>query len=165
MSNPTDPVRPVEPWRLVLTEGELVEVRPAPTPDTKPQIVLTLPPWRASDLSVTLDRYNRLAAIFAESSDIMTEESLARALGDARAAATGPSDAVRPASKVGPAERGQAMVVLQQARSDLSHDKLVAIIDAAAWWLDNQQDYKATDLLEALVPAETGAEVYMILIG
>jgi hypothetical protein len=164
MSNPTDPDSPAEPWRLTLTEGDLLEVRPAPAPGTAPQVVLTLPPWRATDLSATLDRYNRIAAIFAESSDIMTEESLARALGDARAAATGRSDGVRAASKVGPAERGRAMVVLQRARPELSHDKLVAIVDAVSWWLDNQQDYKATDLLQALVPDEVSGEVYLTLL-
>lgn len=164
MSNSTDADPPAEPWRLTLTEGDLLEVRPAPTPDTAPQIVLTLPPWRAWDLSTALDRYNRLAAIFTEASDISTEDSLARALGDARAAAIGRTNDPRPTSKVGPTERGRAMVILQRTRPELTHDKLVAIIDATAWWLDNQQDYKATDLLDALVPTEVSGEVYMTLL-
>lgn len=161
----TDPIRvhPPQPWRLILSEGDLLEMRPAP--GTEPQIVLTLPPWRARDLSTVLDRYNRLAAIFAEASDISTEESLARALNDAGAAAVGPPKTHPPASKVGPTERGEAMVILQQARPELDHDKLIAIVDAVAWWLDNNEDYKAADLIGAVVPDEVSGHVYQLLIG
>jgi hypothetical protein len=70
MSDPTEPDPPAEPWRLVLTEGDLLEVQPAPAPGTPPQIILTLPPWRATDLGATLDRYNLLTAIFAEPIDV-----------------------------------------------------------------------------------------------
>ena len=166
MTDPTHARDPhPEPWRLVLTEGDLIEVRPAPAPGTAPQIVLTLPPWRAWDISTTLHRYNRLAAIFAETSDISTEDSLARGLADARAAAVGPPETPSPTNKVGPVERGDAMVILQQARPELSHDKLTAIVDAVAWWLDNGEDYKASDLLEALVPTEVGGQAYLALVG
>jgi hypothetical protein len=132
MTDPThhDQFRP--PWRLALEDGDQLELRPPAEPDGQPDILLTLPPSRAWDLSTVLDRYNRLAAIFSEASDISTEESLARGLNDARAAATGRPDPTAAASKVGPAERGRAMVVLQRARPELSHGKLVAIIDATA---------------------------------
>lgn len=149
----------------MLTEGDLIEVRPSPAPGTAPQIVLTLPPWRAWDLSTVLSRYNRIAAIFEESSDTMTEESLARALTDARAAAVGPPEAVPPVSKVGPAERGGAMVVLQRGRPELNHDQLVAVVDAAAWWLDTGEYNKASDLLEASAPDEVAAHALQVLIG
>lgn len=162
----TNPIHdPPEPWRLRLTEGELLEVRPAPTAGTQPQIVVVLPPWRAWDLSTTLHRYNRIAAIFEESSDTMTEESLARALNDARAAAVGPPESLPPASKVSPAERGEAMVILQRGRPELDHEQLVAVVDAAAWWLDTDEYNRASDLLQASAPDEVAAHALRVLIG
>lgn len=154
MTDPTHEDRPdPPPWRLTLDEGDRLELRPsAEGAAPEQQIVLTLPHWRAYDLSTVLHRYNRIAEIFAESSDNMTEESLARGLRDARAAAVGRPDTAAPAARVGEAERGWAMVSLQANRPELTHDKIVAIIDATAWWLDNREDYKAIDLLEVVAP-------------
>ena len=56
------------------------------------------------------------------------------------------------------------MAVLQEARPELSHSKLVAIIDAAAWWLDDGMDLMAMDLLSA-VDESVGAALYFTLLG
>jgi hypothetical protein len=162
----TNPIHdPPEPWRLVLTEGELLEVRPALRTDTKPQVVLTLPPWRALDIATTLGRYNRVAAIFADSRDPMTEESLVRALSDAHAVALGPFEPLPSATKVTSEQRGSAMVVLQRGRPELSHDQLVAVVDAAAWLLDTHEYDKASDLLRVSASDEAAMHALQILEG
>jgi hypothetical protein len=166
MTDPTHAAPESSPWRLTLEHGDRLEVRPPAQTDggsSEPQIVLTLRPYRATELGVVLDRYNRLAGIFAESSDIWTEDSLARGLRDAPAAISDQATSQHP-SKVGTAERGRAMVILQQARPELTHDQLVAVVDATAWWLDSDEDYKATDLLDSVAGAEVSSEVYMTLL-
>jgi hypothetical protein len=56
------------------------------------------------------------------------------------------------------------MAVLQEARPELSHSRLVAIIDAAAWWLNEDMDYMALDLLNT-VEESVGTTVYFTLLG
>src|SRR3954452_4199266 len=144
MTDPTD-VTSSEHWRLRLNDGDTLEIQPARAGegDGQPEIVLTMPAWRAHDLATVLDRYGRIARIFQERSDVWTEDSLVRGLRDAAAAVNGPST-VRPQrpSRVGDAERGRAMVHLQNARPELTHDQMTAVVDAAAWWFDNGQDDK-----------------------
>lgn len=167
MTDPTNhPAPEPPPWRLTLENGDRLEV--APPEDiggakSEPRVVLTLRPYRAMELGRVRDRYNRLASIFAETSDIWTEESLSRGLRDAPAAMGGEAAAQPSPSTVGAAERGRAMVALQQARPELTHDQLVAVVDATAWWLDSDEDYKARDLLES-VASKAGTEVYMTLL-
>jgi hypothetical protein len=165
MTDPTeDAVPEPPPWRLTLEHGDRLEVLPPAEPDRpEAQVVLTLRPYRATELGIVLDRYNRLAGIFAESSDIWTEESLSRGLRDAPAAA-GRKAATSSPSKVGATERGRAMVLLQRARPELTHDQVVAVVDATAWWLDNDEDYKATDLLDSVISTEVSRDVYMALL-
>jgi hypothetical protein len=168
MTDPTHgPAAQQPPWQLTLEHGDQLEVRPPTDTDggpSEPQVVLTLRPYRATELGVVLDRYNRLAGIFAESSDIWTEDSLARGLRDAPAVVGGQASREASPSKVGAAQRGRAMVVLQQGRPELTHDQLVAVVDATAWWLDSDEDYKATDLLESVASTEISSEVYMTLL-
>lgn len=114
-----------------------------------------------------LDRYGRIARIFQEPSDVWTEDSLVRGLRDAAAAVNGPST-VRPQtpSRVGDAERGRAMVHLQNARPELTHAQMAAVVDAAAWWFDNGEDDKVVDLVDAVATDERlGSEVYVALLG
>lgn len=127
--------------------------------------MLTRRPYRAAELGTVLDRYNRLAGIFAESSDIWTEESLARGLRDAPAATEAGTGVRTSSSKVGAAERGRAMVILQQARPELTHAQLVSVVDAAAWWLDKDEDYKATDLLDSVASTDVSGDVYATLLA
>ena len=168
MTDPTD-VTSSEHWRLRLDDGDLLEIQPARTGegDGKPEIVLTLPAWRAHDLATVLDRYGRIARIFQEHSDVWTEDSLVRGLRDAAAAVNGPST-VRPQrpSRVGDSERGRAMVRLQDARPELTHDQTAAVVDAAAWWLDNGDDDKVASLVEAVViDARLGRDLFAALLG
>jgi hypothetical protein len=165
VTDPTHDAAPnPQPWQLTLEHGDRLEVLP-PAPDRpEAQVVLTLRPYRATELGIVLDRYNRLAGIFAESSDIWTEDSLSRGLRDAPAAASGKSTTQPSPSKVGAAERGRAMVLLQQARPELTHDQLVAVVDATAWWLDSDEDYKANDLLDSVASTEVSRDVYMTLL-
>ena len=169
MTDPTD-VTSSARWRLRLSDGDTIELRPAPESgdgQRQSEIVLTMPAWRANDLATVLDRYARIARIFQESSDVWTEDSLVHGLRDASAAATGTSGAApgEPA-RVGAVERGRAMVQLQQARPDLTHDQLVAVVDAAAWWFDNGEDYKVTDLLDSVLPDDgASGAVYLTLLG
>lgn len=167
MTDPTHAEPPDPPWKLTLENGDRLEVRPPAEiggGKAEPQVVLTLRPYRAVELGLVLDRYNRLAAIFAESSDIWTEESLSRGLRDAPAAIRGDVTPQPSPSKVGVAERGMAMVMLQEARPELTHDQLVAVVDATAWWLDSDEDYKARDLLDS-VASDVGTEIYMKLLA
>ncbi len=147
--------------------GDSLEVQPARASgegDGKPEIMLTMPAWRAHDLATVLDRYGRIARIFQERSDVWTEDSLVR---DAAAAVNGPST-VRPQrpSRVGDAERGRAMVHLQNARPELTHAQMAAVVDAAAWWFDNGEDDKVVNLLDAVATDERlGGDVYEALLG
>jgi hypothetical protein len=166
VTDPTeDAVLQPPPWRLMLEHGDRLEVLPPAAGRPEAQVVLTLRPYRATELGIVLDRYNRLAGIFAESSDIWTEDSLSRGLRDAPAATSADAATQPSPSKVGPAERGRAMVLLQQARPELTHDQLVAVVDATAWWLDSDEDYKATDLLDSVASTEVSSGVYMTLLN
>jgi hypothetical protein len=74
MPDPSD----TTPWQLHLDHGDHLTVHPNEAGD--PEVVLTLSAWRAHDLATTLDRFNRLAAIFDETTGISTEPGLAQAL-------------------------------------------------------------------------------------
>jgi hypothetical protein len=158
------------PWRLVLEEGEQLEVRTADSIPTsqasRSAVVLSMPAWRAADLARVMDAYSRISAIFAETSEVSgTESSLARALSDAAAAATGADDppTAEPA-RVGHRGRLKAMAMLQKARPELSHGKLIAIVDAAARWLDDDMDHMAMDLLNT-IDDDQGMALYFTLLG
>ena len=166
MTDPThDQVQDRPPWRLVLDEGERLEVRSVqPDAGNSPVVTLVLPAWRAADLGHVLDAYTRLSAIIDGVRQVSAvESSLARALADASAVARG-TEVAGTRSKIVTGDRLKAMAVLQDARPELSHSKLVAIIDAAAWWLDNGMDLMAMDLLST-VDENVGAALYFTLLG
>ena len=170
MTDPTHADRQDQaPWRLALDEGERLEVRlAAGSPERltgQPEVVLAMPAWRAADLGRVMDAYTRIAAIFTEASQVNgVEASLARALGDAAAAARGEDKASRTDSKVEARHRLRAMAVLQEARPELSHSKLISIIDAAAWWLHQGLDDMALELLTT-VEETVGTTVCLTLLG
>ncbi len=60
--------------------------------------------------------------------------------------------------------RLRAMELLQTSRSELSHSTLLAVVDSAVRWLDENMDHQAMDLLSA-VDDEVGTAVYFTLIG
>jgi hypothetical protein len=56
------------------------------------------------------------------------------------------------------------MAMLQKARPELSHGKLIAIVDAAARWLDDDMDHMAMDLLNT-IDGDLGMALYFTLLG
>jgi hypothetical protein len=60
--------------------------------------------------------------------------------------------------------RLRAMAVLQEQRPWLSHTALIGVVDAAARWLDEQQDDLARGLLEAAGGDGAGAHAWLILL-
>lgn len=162
------------PWRLRLDEGDRLELEPltGPVDDEEgdeaeaPDVVLRLRPWRAHDLSGVLERYNRMVSIFDGAGEgIWREESLARGLRDARGAATRrPAAPADGPTRVGEAQRGTAMVLLQAARPELDHDQLAAVVDAAAWWLEKGEDLAATSLVSAVTDRATAGHVHTTLV-
>jgi hypothetical protein len=168
VSNPTE-THPREPagWRLVLDEGEQLDVRlvPSAEPSGQAAVEVRMSAMRADDLSRVLTGYSRVVAIMSETSEVSsTEESLARGLRDAAAVARGTRVEPAPPTRIGSAARLKAMAVLQQARPDLSHSKLMAVVDAAAWWLTDDEDGMALDLLDA-VTSDAGSTAYFTLLG
>jgi hypothetical protein len=60
-------------WRLVLDEGERLEVRltdSAPAKPGEPDVALFMPAWRAADLGRVMETYSRIVAIVAEASQV-----------------------------------------------------------------------------------------------
>jgi hypothetical protein len=68
-------------------------------------------------------------------------------------------------SKVTSKARLRAMAVLQAQRPWLSHTALIGVVDAAARWVDEQQDDLARGLLEVAGGEETGAYAWLILLN
>lgn len=165
MTNPIehDQQDPIE-WRLVLDNRERLKARPATSPED-PAVTLSMSPARAADLADVLDGYTRMAAVFDAVSQVSsTEEDLARALRDMAAAAKVTEPEMATGTKVTDGNRLRALEILQTARAELSHSSLLAIIDSAVRWLDEDMDYQAMDLLSA-VDDEVGTAVYFTLIG
>jgi hypothetical protein len=162
-SHSPDPAR----WQLVLDEGEQLDVRlvPSSEPSGRADVEVRMSAMRADDLSRVLSGYSRIVAIMTEMSEVSsTENSLARGLHDAAAVARGTRSQPEPPTRVGSAERLKAMAVLQQARPELSHSKLMAVVDAAAWWLTDDEDDMAAELLDA-VASEAASTAYFALLG
>ena len=152
-------------WQLVLDNSERLEARSAANAED-PAVTVSMTPARAFDLSLVLRGYTRLAAVFEEVSQVSSsEDSLSRALLDAaRAARVTTAPAAATSTKVTDGNRLRAMELLQGSRSELSHSTLLAVVDSAVRWLDEDMDYNAMDLLSA-VDDEVGTAVYFTLIG
>lgn len=151
-------------WRLVLDSKERLEARRA-TSHEDHAVTLSMSPARAADLGDVLRGYTRMAAVFEEVHQVSgTEENLARALHDASAAARGTPPQPGISTKVTDGNRLRAMEILQTSRSELSHSTLLAVVDSAVRWLDEDLEYQAMDLLSA-VDDEVGTAMYFTLIG
>lgn len=167
MAEPTEDVRPAR-LRLVLDDGEVLELPLAPKAETGgSRVVLRLPATRAYDLSRVLDSYTAMVEMAAQASEVSgTEATLARALRDAAAAAGQRHGSPSAAGTVGEPARLQAMAELQAARPDLSHGSLIAVVDAAAAWVAQREDYHAAALLDAVAGEDgAGSQAYLTLIG
>ena len=95
-----------------------------------------------------------------------TEESLSRGLYDAAELLTlGAGRESVPLGKVTSGRRLRAMAVLQEHRPDLDHGQLIAVVDVAAMWTDEDEDYLVTDLLRAIGGDEVAGAAYLALTG
>ena len=153
--------------RLMLDSGETLTVRPAGGPDgDRSEVALRLSAARAYDLSLVLDAYTKMVELLAQASEVSsTEDSLARALRDAAAAAGQRIRGQGGPARVATVARLRAMTELQAARADLDHSSVAAVVDAAALWLDRNEDYNAAVLMEAVAGDGAGSQAYLTLIG
>jgi hypothetical protein len=146
---------------LVLDEGERLDVRIGGD-----EVILRLPASRAHDLSFVLETYSRFGDLASVTSTVSaTEQSLARALRDAAAAAGHVASASSPVPSISSGARLKAMAKLQSACPDLSHSTLVAIVDAVLWLIDQDEDYDVAGVLDAITLDSTGADAYLTLVG
>ena len=156
--------------RIRLETGDAVEVDGGGVwdPDAKstvPAVVLRLPSDRAHAVSHALADWSRVCALVADSVDTF-EQPLADALakaaimaGDREAAACAARDG-RPTVS---AQRVAAAAELQR-RSELSAEGLVAVVDAAAGYVDSGADDAAVALLVAVAGDDAAAAAYAALV-
>jgi hypothetical protein len=161
-------------FRLAMDNGEVVEVDGSTLVDedsgqTVLAVVLRLPPWRAHALAHVLASWNAAVDLFEDTQRTsMDEGDLAWALyaaysaaGDRRAR----EEALRPPTSVPSGRRATAAAVLRD-REALELHTLIAVVDAAAWWLDQPRgDSYCTSLLNAVTDQETAGAAYLALIG
>ena len=168
MSERSEP--PVTPLRLVLEFGETIELDGSslydPTSETAvPAVVLRMPPHRAAYIGTVLEAYTRVCRLAGTELEA-NERGAAWALVQA-ASAAGFIDTVRPAAhgRVTSGRRMAAAAVLRAAR-DLDDAAVIAVVDAAARWLDEPsgEEY-AYALLGAVVDSPTQIRVYAELLG
>jgi hypothetical protein len=174
MANPTDPG--TGRFRSELDDGQIVEADgttitdPASGTQT-PTIVLRMSRTRAHTLAHVLDDWCRTALVFATlRSSEMTERALAWTL-DTGAAAAGDPEAGRCALRVAQAptasQRLAAVTVLQQREQRITPVQRIAVVDAAARWLaEDDGEELARALLGAVCTQATTANfVYLALIA
>jgi hypothetical protein len=167
MSDPTESA--VRPFRLVLDGGEVVESGGVLTPRYAdapvPELVLRLPMSRAHWLAHVLAERPRPAAMFSPA-----DRELARML-EAAAATLGDTGAMscttRDLGGATGAQRLAATAVLGDREPRLSGVQRMAIVDAAARWLNESAgDELALALLTAVCESSIAAnQVYMALIA
>ena len=174
MANLTSHDHDREPrWWLRLDDGEQLAVEdPATTPphpedDPRP-VTLRLPAWRAYDLSRVLDAYTRMVALVSEAAEVSgTEARLASALRTASQSAPYPAAAGsgRGPGRLTTTARLQAMAVVQAEKPWLTYTAVLGVIDAAARWIEEQENDLAAGLLEAAAGEEAGRRAWEILQG
>jgi hypothetical protein len=156
--------------RFHLESGDAVEVDGSGVwdPDarsTVPAVVLRLPGDRAHAVAHALADWSRVCALVGESVDAY-EQPLADAL--AKAAVTaGDRDATTCTARDGrPTVSAQRMAAAAEVRrrSALAPDGLVALVDAAAGYVDAGSDDAAVALLAAVVGADAAGAAYAALV-
>ena len=173
MTEPTDDDHKPDVWSLELDDGELLTIdsSQAPTFGTdngRAPVTVRLPAWRAHDLSRVLHAYTQMIAVFTTASEVSgTEASLASALHDACLAALGKDrDEHRTEPRrISNAARLRAMSLLQTERPWLTYNALVGVVDAAAWWLDQDEDEMARGLLSATAGEDVSMTAWLVLLG
>lgn len=160
-------------WWLRLDDGEHLAVDDPPVTPVDPRndpgsVTLRLPAWRAYDLSRVLDAYTRMVALVSDAAEVSgTEARLASALRAASQTAPYPAAA---GSERGPVRasmsaRLRAMAVVQAEKPWLSYTAVLGVIDAAARWIEEQENDLAAGLLEAAAGEEPGRLAWEILQG
>jgi hypothetical protein len=160
----------VTPLRLVLDFGETVELDGStlydPTSETAvPAVVLRLPPHRAAYIGKALEAYTRVCRL--AGAELNADErgpawALART-----ASAAGFADPERAAgpTRVTSARRMAAAGTLR-ATEDFDNTTMIAVVDAAARWLDEPEGEEyAYALLGAVTDSPTQLRAYGELLG
>jgi hypothetical protein len=161
MGDPTDP--PIRPFRIALDGGELIEYNGGP-----PELVLRLSAARAHSVAHVLDGCSRGRGVAVR--DGAADRMLARTL-EAATAALGETEAMRCAVRsigtVGAAQRLAAVNELAEVEPRLTGVQRVAVIDAAARWLEDEAgDELAYALLSAVCGTDlTTNRVYVALLS
>lgn len=150
--------RPVEPVRLVLEDGDVVEVDGSRLWDAGaerevPAVVVRMPPHRAFWFAGVVDRMTHVSAVLASDGEwSVAEASFAWALRSAASAALHghAGTAMRPRATNAGAPQLRVAAVLRE-RTRLSDPQLVAVVEAAVRWLteDGGADY-AWAMLDAI---------------
>jgi hypothetical protein len=162
--------RRVTPLRLVLDFGETAELDGStlydPTSETAvPAVVLRMPPHRAAYIGKILDAYTRVCRL-AEEELTADERGPAWALQRAASAA----GFLDPVSATGPipvaSARRMAAAAVLRASENLDNTTTIAVVDAAARWLNEPdgEEY-AYALLGAVADTPTQLRVYGELTG
>jgi hypothetical protein len=172
MANSTE--RDPRPFRLELDQGEVVEVDGSMLVDEDSgreltAVVLRLLPWRAHSLAHVLSEWTTVSDLFDGGRVASLDEGdLAWALFAASSAAGDPKareDTLRAPSSVSSGQRAAAAAVLRSREAFEVHT-VIAIVDAAAWWLDQPHgDNYCTSLLNAVTDQHTAGAAYLALIG
>ena len=158
------------PLRLVLESGESVELDGSTLLDptaghTVPAVVVRMPPHRAAYLGNVLDAYTQVCRL--AGMELNAEErSPAWALGRAAEAAgfvdTTATEVASPATSKGKLAAGAVL----RTSEDLDDVTMIAIVEAAARWLDEPGgDEYAYALLGAVTDGQTQVRAYGELIG
>jgi hypothetical protein len=153
--------------RLVLDFGESVELDGSAVQDPEggvvPAVVLRMPPHRAAYVGKVLAAYTRVCRIVGVEVDAAehgTAWGLARA-----ASAAGFVEPAEVPSRVTSARRMAACVLLREAE-DVDDVTMIAVVDAAARWLEEPEgDEYAYALLGAVTDGPTQLRVYGELLG
>lgn len=133
--------------------------------DDGPAVVLRLPGDRAHALAHALADWSRVCALVAEAVDTY-EQPLADALARAAIAAGDQEAAACTARDGRPTVSAQRMAAAAALRrhGELTPEGLVAVVDAAAGYVDAGGDDAAVALLTAVGGAEAAAAAYAALV-
>jgi hypothetical protein len=160
---------PAAPVRLVLDFGESVEVDGSSVFDPVaegpvPAEVLRMPRHRAAWFGAVLDAYSRvcrLAGVELEAAEAGPAWALTLAAESAGHVDTKPR---RPVGRVTSGRRMAAAAVLR-ASAAFDDVTVIAVVDAAARWLDDDGEEYAYALLGAVTDAATQLRAYGALLG